>query len=505
MNTQTTAEDSSILPARRWLLLINVQIVTLMYGIAITSATIVLPHIQGALSVNQDQASWTMTLFLVGSAVTMPITGWLAGWLGWRRLMVGTLIGFTVTSIACGLATNLETLLVARAAQGVFGAPLMPLGQGMLLATFPKKQHALALMLWGIGGTMGPVLGPILGGFVGEALGWRWTFLFLAPISTLGIIIAIFALGDQQKGTSGRLGWMGFLSLAIAIGSAQLLLDRGHRLDWFESFEITTELFICLIAALFFTWSTLYSKTPLFERAIFTNWNFTLGLLTMLLMGALSFTPITLFPMLLQDLRGYPDATAGILLSARGFGNLASFFIVVQFTKLNAKLALMTGMALQIWAGWAMSNLNINMTEFDVFWTNFVQGFGFGLAYTPMTVLAFATLSTKLTVQGSALFNMMRNFGSSLFLSLSILILLRSAAENYSGLSQIINPMNPLLSNPNDAPHWNTTSIESIAKISEEITIQSLMGGYLNAFQLFTWVAISALILSCLYRSNRQQ
>ena len=158
MNAHTLTKDSSILPARRWLLLINVQIVTLMYGIAITSATIVLPHIQGALSVNQDQASWTMTLFLVGSAVTMPITGWLAGWLGWRRLMVGTLIGFTITSIACGLATNLETLLVARAAQGVFGAPLMPLGQGMLLATFPKKQHALALMLWGIGGTMGPVL-----------------------------------------------------------------------------------------------------------------------------------------------------------------------------------------------------------------------------------------------------------------------------------------------------------------------------------------------------------
>ena len=156
--------------------------------------------------------------------------------------------------------------------------------------------------------------------------------------------------------------WIGFLSLAIAIGSAQLLLDRGHRLDWFESFEITAELFICLVAALFFIGSTLYSKTPLFDRTIFTNWNFALGLFTMLLMGALSFTPITLFPMLLQVLRGYPDATAGILLSARGFGNLASFFIVVQFTKFNAKLALMTGMALQIWAGWAMSNLNINMT-----------------------------------------------------------------------------------------------------------------------------------------------
>lgn len=503
MTTKASEPDSSTLPARRWLLLINVQIVTLMYGIAITSATIVLPHIQGALSVNQDQASWTMTLFLVGSAVTMPITGWLAGWLGWRRLMVGTLIGFTLSTIACGLATNLETLLLARTIQGVFAAPLMPLGQGMLLATFPKRQHAMALMLWGIGGTMGPVLGPILGGLVGEALGWRWTFLFLAPISMLSILIAIFALGDQQRGTSGKLGWMGFLSLAIAIGSAQLLLDRGHRLDWLESFEISAELFICLLAILFFIGSTLYSRTPLFERTIFSNWNFTLGLLTMLLMGALSFTPITLFPMLLQDLRGYPDAAAGILLSARGFGNLASFFIVVHFTKFNAKLALITGMALQIWAGWAMSNLNINMTEYDVFWTNFVQGFGFGLAYTPMTVLAFATLSTKLAVQGSALFNMMRNFGSSLFLSLSVLILLRSAAENYSGLSQIINPMNPILSSPDTVSQWNIISVESIAKISEEITIQSLMGGYLNAFQLFTWVAVSALVLSCLYRSNR--
>ena len=502
MTSALSKEDQTVVPSRRWLLLINVQIVTLMYGMAITSATIVLPHIQGALSVNQDQASWTMTLFLVGSAITMPITGWLAGRLGWRRLMVGTLIGFTLSSIACGTATNLETLLLARTAQGVFGAPLMPLGQGMLLATFPKRLHAVALMLWGIGGTMGPVLGPILGGVVGETLGWRWTFIFLAPISTISIIIAIFALGDQERGTSGKLSWLGFLSLAVAIGSAQLLLDRGHRLDWFESFEISAELFICLVAVLFFVSSTIFSKNPLFDRTMFKNWNFIVGLFTMLLMGALSFTPITLFPMLLQDLRGYPDATAGILLSARGFGNLASFFIVVQFTKFNAKLALITGMALQMWAGWEMSNLNINLTEFDVLWTNFVQGFGFGLAYTPMTVLAFATLSSRLTVQGSACFNMMRNFGSSLFLSLSILILLRSSAENYAGLSQIINPMNPLLQDPQITPYWNTQSESAIMKITEEITQQSLMGGYLNAFQLYTAVALAAVLLSFIYRSN---
>ena len=503
MAAHTSPEDQNIVPARRWLLLLTVQIVTLLFGMSITASTIVLPHIRGALSVNQDQASWTVTLFLLGAAVGTPITGWLAGRLGWRRLMIGTLIGFTIASIACGLSTNIESLLISRTAQGLFGAPLTPLGQGMLLATFAKLQHALVLMLWGIGGTMGPVLGPILGGVVGEALGWRWTYLFLAPIGVLAIIIAAFALSDQQRGTSGRLGWTGFLSLAIAIGSAQLLLDRGHRLDWFESFEISAELFICLIATLFFLGSTIYSKTPFFERAIFTNWNFAIGLLTMLLMGAISYTPIALFPTLLQDLRGYPDATAGILLSARGLGNLASFFIVVQFTLKNAKLALTAGIALQIWAGWAMSSLNINMTEFDVMWTNFVQGFGFGLAYTPMTVLAFSTLPNRLTVQGASLFNLMRNFGSSLFISICILTLLRSTAENYAGLSQLISPMNQWLSEPQISSYWGTDSMVSLARLSQEIANQSLLGGYLNAFSLFTWVAVAALPLAWLYRSNK--
>ncbi|MDA0236887.1 MAG: DHA2 family efflux MFS transporter permease subunit [Proteobacteria bacterium] len=503
MAAQKSREDQNIMPVRRWLLLLTVQLVTLLFGMAITASTIVLPHIRGALSVNQDQASWTVTLFLVGAAVGTPITGWLAGRLGWRRLMIGTLIGFTIASVACGLSTNIETLLISRTAQGLFGAPLTPLGLGMLLATFPKRQHALVLMLWGVGGTMGIVLGPILGGVVGEVLGWRWTYLFLAPISVIAIIIAAFALGDQQRGTSGRFGWIGFLSLAIAMGSAQLLLDRGHRLDWFESFEISIELFTCLTAILIFVGSTVYSRTPFFERAIFTNWNFAVGLVTILLMGALSYSPIALFPTLLQDLRGYPDATAGLLLSARGLGNLASLLIVVQFTRKNAKLALTTGIAMQIWAGWGMYSLNINMTEFDVMWTNFLQGFGFGLAYTPMAVLAFATMPNQLTVQAAALFNVIRNFGSSLFLSICMLVLLRSTAENYAGLSQAINPMNQWLSEPQISSHWGTESMESIARLSQEITHQSLMGGYLNAFGLFTLVAVAALPLAWLYRSDK--
>ena len=497
-----TDSEEEVVPSRRWLVLLIVQIVTLLFGMAITASTIVLPHIRGALSINHDQAAWTVTLFLVGAAVGTPITGWLAGKLGWRRLMVTTLIGFTLSSIACGLAGNLGVLLVARTLQGLFGAPLTPLGQGMLLATFPKRMHALVLMLWGVGGVMGPVLGPILGGVVGEALGWRWTFLFLAPVGLLATLLALVALGDQQKGSSGKLGLMGFISLATAMGALQLMLDRGHRLDWFESFEITTELILALFAAGLFILHTAWSKNPFMQKELFSNWNFMFGLLVMLVMGALSYTPIALFPTLLQDLREYPDATVGFILSSRGLGNFGSFLIVVQFTKYHPRLALTVGILLQVWAGWAMSRLNINMTDWDIIWTNFVQGFGFGLAYTPMTVLAFATLPNKLVVQGASMFNLMRNFGSSLFISISILVLLRTTAANYAGLSQLVSPLNEKITNSPISSTWGLESLESLTRLTTEIEHQALIGGYLNAFDLFTWVALASVPLAWVFKSK---
>jgi len=232
---------NSVIASHRWLVLLLVQLTTLTFGMAITSTNVVLPQIRGALSINQDQAAWIVTVFLVAAAVATPLTGWLAGRLGWRRFMVTALIGFTISSLACGMADSLEVLLLARAAQGLFGAPIMPLGQGMLLATFPRHMHPLVLALWGVGAVMGPILGPVLGGLIAESLNWRWVFFLMAPIGALTTVLAVAALGNQEHGTSGRLGTIGFVALAVCMSSAQLMMDRGHRLDWFDSFEIIVE------------------------------------------------------------------------------------------------------------------------------------------------------------------------------------------------------------------------------------------------------------------------
>ena len=498
-------DPHAVISSHRWLVLTLAQITTLTFGMAVTATNVVLPQIRGALSINQDEAAWIVTVFLVAAAVATPLTGWLAGWLGWRRFMVTTLIGFTLSTLVCGLAGSIEVLLVARAAQGLFSAPLMPLAQGMVLASFPRRMHPLVLMLWGIGAVMGPVLGPVLGGVIAESLDWRWVFFMMVPIGVFSTALAIVALGDQERGTSGRLGLIGFVALAVCMSSAQLMLDRGHRLDWFTSFEIIVEASLVVVALGIFIAHTMYSRTPFFSPRMFSDWNFSIGVIMALIMGALSFTTIVLFPLLLQDLRGYPDLMVGYLISARGLGNLLSFAVVVHLTRYNPRLSLAIGMALQCWAAWKMTLFDINMTAFDVVWTNFVQGFGFGIAYLPMTTLAFSTLPTNFLVQGSGLLILMRNFGSSLFISLSILVLLRSTAENYAGLSASVNPMNEALRNRGLVGGWSVETTKGLAELSVEIQRQAEMGGYLNAFILFAIAAAVGLPFAWMFRDPKRQ
>lgn len=494
------ADPTRLATSRRWWILVLVQVSTLTFGVAVTSTTVVVPQIRGALSLTHDEGAWIVTLFLAAAAVATPLTGWLAGKFGWRRFMVATLAGFTLSSLACGLADSLEALLFARVAQGLFGAPLMPMGQGMLLATFPRHMHPLVLMLWGTGSVFGPTLGPILGGVIAESLNWRWAFLVMVPIGALTTALAAFALGDQERGTARHLGMTGFVALAMCMASAQLLLDRGHHLDWFDSAEITIELVLAVTGGLFFIANTAWSRMPFLDPRMFRDWNFCVGLLVVFLMGALSYTLIVLFPPLLQDLRDYPESTIGYLMSARGLGNFLSFGVVVWATRYNARLALAVGLLLQALAVWKMTTFNLNVSDFDIYWTNLVQGFGFGLAYTPMTVLAFSTLPPPLVVQGSAVFNLLRNFGSSLFISLSVLVLVRTTAENYAGLTAAISSLDVALNFSRLADGLASDNTRSLTALQAEIQRQAAIGGYLNAFVMSALVAAVALPLAWMFR-----
>ena len=489
--------------SKQWLTLLTVQAVTVLFGVTITSVAVILPQMQGALSATQDQIAWVLTLNLVATAATTPLTGWLAAKLGWRTLVVCSVLGFTVASVMCGTAESLETLLVFRVIQGIFGAPIFPMGQSIILARFEKRHHPLALMLWGVGGVMGPILGPTFGGMMADILDWRWSFFMIAPLGIAACIPALFSLGNEEKGTARRFDFIGFVCIAIAIGALQLMVDRGQRQDWFYSAEIIIE---CALAAAFFYLFCVhvrFARYPLFDDAAFRDRNFVLGICFAFLMGMMQFGPMILFPPMLQDLRGFSESIVGYLIAMRGVGNFMSFFIVATLTRINPRATFFCGLLIQAAAGAWMGSLDMNMSMEHVVWTNLLHGFGFGLSYTPMAVLSFSTLAPNLLTQGNAVFALTRMMGSSIFIAVILMIFVQSSAEARGYLISFVTVFNADILAPWIA-HFGNMGDATFSKLAgEQVRRQAAMIGYINAFHILTLVPLCAAPLTFLFRVRR--
>ncbi|MEZ5591432.1 MAG: DHA2 family efflux MFS transporter permease subunit [Gammaproteobacteria bacterium] len=393
-------------PLQRALILITVTLVTLLYAMTVTIANVALPQMQGALAATQDQIAWVVTFNIVATAVVTPLAGWLATRYGRRRLMLWAVLGFALSSLLCGLAGSLETLVLYRVMQGAFGAPLVPVSQAIVLDTYPKHQHGAATAVFGMGVIIGPILGPTLGGYLSEAFNWRWVFFMIVPVALLawlGVLIFIRkrdpnATDNQQQ---ARLDWTGFISLAIAVATFQLILDRGQRNDWLESNEIVLYAVVAGLAFYLFIAHSLTARAPFLNPALFKDRNFVLGLIIVLVFGMLNFTPMTLLPPLLQNLRGYPDSIIGFLLGMRGLGTLFGFTLLLFVNRFDPRYLLALGFLLQAFAGWQMAQFDLNLTTFDVAWTSCLQGLGVGLVWVPVTLITFATLDPKLVGEGT--------------------------------------------------------------------------------------------------------
>ncbi|HEV8678235.1 MAG TPA: DHA2 family efflux MFS transporter permease subunit [Stellaceae bacterium] len=502
MDTSSPKVGLRSITARQWLILLSVQLSSLLFGMTITLANVVLPQIRGALSATYDEISWVVTLNLVATAIATPTTGWLASRLGWRGVMFGAVGGFTLFSLLCGLANSLVSLVLFRVGQGLCGAVIMPMGQAIVLATFPRALHATVMVIWGFGSVVGPVAGPVIGSLIAEAYSWRAVFFMIVPPGLIAMVFIWFSLAGNTARTRARLDWTGFLALSVAMAGLQLMIDRGQRLDWFESPEILADALVAAAAFWIFAVHTLTAPEPFLDPRLLLNRNFAIGLVIAFFMGMLAFTSLVLFPQLLHDLRGYPEATIGELLAARGIGNWLAFLVVVPISRRFPRLTVAMGLAAQAFAAWSMAQLNLNLTSLDVFWTNALQGFGFGLAFTPMTVLAFATLPASQVTEASGVFTLVRNFGSSIYISLTIVLLVRSTAANYSRMVELINPFNATMKGPAAPAAWNIATTDGLMRLTGEIQRQASMIGYINAFYLLALTAGIAIPLVWLMRAR---
>ena len=248
-------------------LTVCVIMATLMQALDTTIANVALPYMQGSVAASQDQIAWVLTSYIVAAAIMTPPTGFLAGRFGLKRLFLVAITGFTVASMLCGMAQSLNQLVLFRVMQGAFGASLVPLSQTVLIGSYSRERQGFAMALFGIGVMIGPVLGPVLGGLLTENYSWRYVFYINLPIGIIDLIGIMIFLPDSPRDAKSKLDWFGFGTLSIAIGSLQIVLDRGEELDWFGSGEIIIETVVAASAFYLFLVHTFTAKNPFVRPA----------------------------------------------------------------------------------------------------------------------------------------------------------------------------------------------------------------------------------------------
>jgi DHA2 family multidrug resistance protein len=487
----------------RAMVLATCTAVTFLYAMTVTIANVSLPQMQGALSATPDQIAWVVTSNIVATAVVTPLAGWLAVRFGERKLCNGGVIGFGVASLGCGLADSLGELVLFRTLQGALGAPLVPLSQAIVLHTYPKHQHGAVLAIFGMGSVMGPIVGPVAGGWLAETYDWRWVFYMIVPFALLALAGTVLFIRDREAGAPVRLDWMGFLLLAAALAGLQLTLDRGERADWFDSAEIVAYAAVAALALYAFVVHTLTADRPFLDPKMLADRNFTIGIVLIFVFGMLNFTPMTLLPPMLQGVSGYPDSVIGFVLGARGLGTMVAFFLMIFGSRLEPRAMIVAGFLLQALAGWQLAQLDVNPSVADVFWPMALQGFGVGVLWVAITMVTFATLAPGQVAQGTAIYHMVRNIGSSIHISLSIALAVRMTRASYAELVERVTPYSEALNWPWAMGAWNVDSARGLAGLSREMARQAAMIGYLDAFVFFIATSLAVLPLVFLIRLKR--
>ena len=487
----------------RALVLATCTSVTFLYAMTVTIANVSLPQMQGALSATPDQIAWVVTSNLVATAIMTPLAGWLVARFGRRKLCNSCVIGFGAASLACGLADSLPELVLFRALQGAFGAPLVPVSQAIVLDTYPKHRHGAVISIFGMGAVLGPIVGPVAGGWLAEAYDWRWVFYMIVPFALLALLGTLAFIHDREATTRLRLDWLGFLLLSLSLATMQLMLDRGERADWFDSAEIIAWAAIALIAAYAFIVHSATAKGPFLDPRLLADRNFTVGIVLIFVFGMLNFTPMTLLPPMLQSVGGYPDSVIGFVLGARGLGTLVAFFLMIFASRLDPRGMILVGFLLQAYAGWLLMQIDVNPTTAAVFWPMAVQGFGVGVLWVPITMVTFATLSPDRVSEGAAVYHMVRNIGSSIHISLSITLAVRMSRISYAEIAERVTPYSESLSMPWVSGAWNLQEARGLAALSREISRQAAMIGYLDSFVFFIATSLVVLPLVFLIRLKR--
>ncbi len=432
-------------PINKWLITITVMLPTIMEIIDTSVANVALPHMQGSLNAGTDEITWVLTSYLVSNAIVLPMTGWLSRRFGRKRFLFTCIILFTIASLLCGAAPNLAALIAFRVLQGAAGGALIPISQAILMETFPPKQQGMAMAIFGIGAMFGPIVGPALGGWITDTLNWRWIFYINIPIGAFAIIMCSFFIFDpaylRQAKKATSIDWWGLGLLTVGLGALQVVLDKGHQEDWFNSPFIIAFGIVSVVALFTLIFVELNHEHPIVNLRLFRNVSFSAGNLIMFVVGFCLYSSIMLIPLFLQTLMGYSATDAGMVMAPGGVATLVTMpFVGAMLAKRDARKIVLAGLSIGAIAMFMMQGLNLEGSYGDYVWPRVVLGIGLAMIFVPLTTVTLSSIPKMEMGNATGIFNLLRNIGGSVGIAVSATLLSRYGQFYQNSLVGNINP-----------------------------------------------------------------
>ena len=483
-----------------WIITAAVMLATFMEVLDTTIVSVALPHIAGSLSASTDEATWTLTSYLVSNAIFLPASGWFARYFGRKRFLVTCIAIFTISSFVCGIASDLSILIIARVLQGAGGGALQPLSQAILLESFPPEKRGMAMAAFAVGVVVAPILGPTLGGWLTDQYSWRWAFYINIPIGIAAIFMTNMFVEDPpyiRAAKPGRIDAAGFGFMAVSLATLQIVLDRGQQDDWFSAPWICWFAVISAIALVAFVAWELRVAEPIVNLRVLANRNFLVGTLLILMVGVALYSAVTLLPLFLQTLMGYSALQSGIAVGPRGFGALITMPLVGYLTgKMDVRKLIGLGFTIVGVSLWQFSGIDLEISMWSIIWPSVLTGVGLSMIFVPLSTVSMGTLQQEEIGNASGIFNLMRNIGGSVGISAVTTLLTREAQVHQSEMISRLVPGDPFFAGRLQASQrflqgffdQAEASRKARGAIAQELGRQATLLAYVNNFRLLSFV-----------------
>lgn len=494
--------------SQKWLVAIAVMLGATLEVLDTAIVNVSLPHLQGSFSASTDEITWVLTSYIVANGVMIPLTGWISARFGRKRYFLTSVVLFVAASALCGAAQTLAQMVFFRLLQGAAGAAMIPSSQAILMETFPPEEQGLAMAMWGVGLMTAPMLGPTLGGWITDTWNWRWNFYINVPLGILAAVMVILFVEDPpylraMRGAARRIDVLGIACLVVGLGLLQIVLDRGQRADWFEAPWVCAFTLIAVVSLVLFVAHELRFPEPILDLSILKIPAFNLAVVVVMVMVMITYGTNLLNPLFLQSLLGYSAWKAGLTVMPRGLGTLLSMLVIGQLARRGFDTRSLVGVGFALYAGalWSMSRWTLAVSSNELMLPIVISGIGGGLIFPTLSATTLSCVERERMGYAASLYNMMRNTGSSIGISIVSNLLASREQIHQAVLGQhftvyeawrLDHPARQLAGAPSfDLLHGLAThQLEGFAVIYRTIQAQATLMAYNDIYRLLAFLAI---------------